>query len=160
MKDWYIILLLKVSCWPNTIKKKIEGVKYQPKNPRVIFFRRFSCTQCTFFSNHEYNLKIHIQSVHEKKRFQCTECTYYSGSKAGLSGHRRVKHNAGIMLLIFLVEILGIGTHQITGALFKIKCKKKYSYCIFRWIRNKHDWFRFFLSQKIVIRSFWSHKVA
>ena len=58
--------------------------------------KKFKCEQCSYSSVHQYQMKGHVEAVHDKiKRFRCEECGYASARKDGLERHWDASHNKG-----------------------------------------------------------------
>ena len=58
--------------------------------------KRFKCDQCPYSAVHQYQMKAHVEAVHEKiKKFRCEECGYASSRKDGLERHMDALHNVG-----------------------------------------------------------------
>ena len=58
--------------------------------------KKFKCEQCSYSSVHQYQMKGHVEAVHDKiKKFRCEECGYASARKDGLERHWDASHNKG-----------------------------------------------------------------
>ena len=52
----------------------------------------FVCPRCQKEFTVKGNLRVHIESVHEKKRHKCDQCEKDYGSRVALRSHQRTKH--------------------------------------------------------------------
>ena len=53
---------------------------------------KYSCNQCDHQASTQGNLKIHIQSVHEKIRYYCNQCDYQATPNGDLKTHIQSVH--------------------------------------------------------------------
>ena len=62
--------------------------------------RKFNCNLCSYRSNTNYNMKRHIQEVHEKrKNHVCEECGYSAFEKERVEQHKAAVHKMGEELM-------------------------------------------------------------
>ena len=54
---------------------------------------KYLCNQCDYESTQTTNVKVHIETKHEKRKYGCSECEKECNSVASLLYHKKTKHD-------------------------------------------------------------------
>ena len=66
---------------------------------------KFSCKEqgCEYSTHSSYNLRMHVERVHEGIRWPCDLCDYVGGYKGDLTRHKKIVHE-GLSLVCSICQ--------------------------------------------------------